>query len=199
MRPHPRLTFATSTLALICWAQTVAAQQIETAFSPRGGCAAAIAKEIDAAKTSIDLAAYEFTSAQLTQKILEARARGVAIRVILDRVQEVEPCPEPKRVRAAGLPMKTDKTEKLFHNKYLVIDGTTVITGSYNWSENAEQNNAENVVIIHDIPSANAFTADFNKHWEHSTPFATRTPRRRVPGRPQSTSNPKPPPTTKGS
>jgi phosphatidylserine/phosphatidylglycerophosphate/cardiolipin synthase-like enzyme len=53
-----------------------------------------------------------------------------------------------------------------------VIDNATVITGSFNWTNDAEHRNAENVVVIHDAPTATAFARDFAIHWNHSQPFS---------------------------
>jgi len=194
-----RLRFMTvASLLALCWPALAAGQQIETHFSPSAGCAAAIAAQLDGAKSSIDLTAYELTSKPLAGHLIAARARNVAIRIILDRVQEVEPTPIPKTLRSAGLALKTDAFEKLLHDKYCIIDNATVITGSYNWSDNAETANAENIVVIHDSATAAAFTGDFEKHWQHSRPFVTREPHHRTTKSPRATSHHHKAPMTKG-
>jgi len=173
---HAPTIFLRAALLLTCWASATDAQQIEVAFSPRGGCSALIAKHIDAATTSIDLTAYQLTAAPLADRIAAARSRGVQIRIIVDRAQETEPTPIPKRLAASGLALRTDAVEKLHHNKYAIIDSAIVITGSYNWSENAENSNAENVVVLHDAATAAAFTANFTTHWNHSRQFSPHRP-----------------------
>ena len=87
-----------------------------------------------------------------------------------------------KAMNSEGVPIRADRNEKLHHNKYAIIDGVTIITGSYNWSENAEKRNAENCLIIHDAKTASAFAADFNTHWEHSAAYdpAAGHPKRRA-------------------
>jgi len=189
----------TALLLVICWASRMDAQQIETYFSPNGGCAAATIKQINAATTSIDVAAYICTSSPLANAIIEARKRNIAIRIIVDRAQEAATTPAPKILKSAGMDMRTDPQEKLHHNKYVIIDRSIVITGSYNWSDNAEHNNAENLVVIHDTATAAAFAADFAKHWNHSRPFVARQRKPRPRLSPQAT-NPTPPapPTKKG-
>jgi phosphatidylserine/phosphatidylglycerophosphate/cardiolipin synthase-like enzyme len=172
---------------------------IATAFSPRGGCAAATEAAIDAATRSVDVTAYQFTQKRLIAATIRARSRGLRVRVILDRSQETAPAAGPDAARRAAIELRTDAAEKLHHNKYVIIDETTIITGSYNWSDNAEQSNAENLVIVTDTATTAAFMADFSKHWAHSRPFSIHQPRRRTRSDPRDLSNPKPPPATKGS
>jgi phosphatidylserine/phosphatidylglycerophosphate/cardiolipin synthase-like enzyme len=145
-------------------------------FSPRGGTGAAIAAQLDGATTSIDVAAYILSYKPLAERIIAAHHRGVKVRVIVDRVQEVEPAPIPQLVKAAGIETRTDRGEKLFHSKYAVVDSRVVATGSYNWSNNAELENAENLLILHDPDVAARFAADFNAHWLHSRPYMARRP-----------------------
>jgi phosphatidylserine/phosphatidylglycerophosphate/cardiolipin synthase-like enzyme len=166
-----RNSLLAATLLAICWAGSLRAQQIESYFSPRDGSAAAMVRHLSQARATIDVAAYQFSYRPLTDALIMARQRGVVVRVILDRRIAAEDNPEPLRLRAAGIPIVADQAEPLHHNKYAVIDAAVTITGSQNWSNNGENRNAENTVIISHGPTAAAFAADFQKHWRHSVPF----------------------------
>ena len=61
-----------------------------------------------------------------------------------------------------------DKNHAIDHNKVLVLDGKTVITGSFNWTVSAEERNAENLLIIHDRQLAGAYRDNWLKHRDHS-------------------------------
>jgi phosphatidylserine/phosphatidylglycerophosphate/cardiolipin synthase-like enzyme len=198
MHHHNAVTGLLLFAAAILAARGEPAPTINTAFSPRGGCAALTEQQIDSATTSLDVTAYQFTQARLIQATIRARTRGVAVRVIIDRAQETAPAHGPDAARRGAIDIRTDAAEKLHHNKYVIIDGATVITGSYNWSDNAEQSNAENLVVIHDTTTAAAFAADFAKHWAHCRPFSIHQPRRRLPKGPQAASPTLHPPATKG-
>jgi phosphatidylserine/phosphatidylglycerophosphate/cardiolipin synthase-like enzyme len=194
-----RLTCCTLALAICGWAESATAQPPASYFSPAGQCANAIAAEIANAKTSIDIAAYELTLDPLAQALLAADARGVAIRVIVNPTQETINTPYPKHLQGHGIQLRTDRKEKLFHNKYAIFDGVAVETGSYNWTANAETANAENVVILHDATTAAAFAADFATHWNHSDAYRVRTPKKKTPRGPLPKPTPTPPtPTKKG-
>lgn len=196
---RPRHLLPLLTIVAFCWAGSLPAQQIRVFFSPRGGCTAATVAAIDAATASIDAAAYQFTNDPIAEALIRAARRGVRVRIITDRAQENNNDTAPKKVRMAGLDLRTDAGEKLQHNKYTVIDGRLVLTGSFNWSDNAELNNAENLVIIDDQATAQVFAKDFAKHYLHSRAFRPRSEQPPPQIKPRRHFHPTPPaPTTKG-
>jgi phosphatidylserine/phosphatidylglycerophosphate/cardiolipin synthase-like enzyme len=63
----------------------------------------------------------------------------------------------------------------------MIIDGEVVITGSFNFTKQAEQANAENLLVIRDQPIAEKYTENWRAHAEHSEPYErkdTQRPRR---------------------
>ena len=141
---------------------------IEVYFSPKGGCTEAVVKEINAAKTSILVQAYSFTSAPIAKALVDAHKRGVDMRVILDKSQRGEKYSSADFVLHAGIPTFIDTKHAIAHNKIMVIDGQTIITGSFNFTKNAEDNNAENLLVIHSPELATTYTANWKAHVEHS-------------------------------
>jgi phosphatidylserine/phosphatidylglycerophosphate/cardiolipin synthase-like enzyme len=154
------------------WPIITIGQEVNVFFSPRGGCTEALIEELSHASISLDIAAYQLTSRPVAEAIVAARDRGVAIRIVVDRTQESTQSATPSVLNASRVPMRTDLVERIQHNKYVVIDGMTVITGSFNWSEAAETRNAENLVVIDDEKTAAKFSSNFQSHWNHSRPFA---------------------------
>jgi phosphatidylserine/phosphatidylglycerophosphate/cardiolipin synthase-like enzyme len=155
--------------ALLC-ASHSHAQTIRSYFSPNGGTAAAIIAEINNAHTSIDIAAYEITYTPIVTAILAAKQRGVSCRIIIDPKADNSKAKNLRALNAAAIPIRADHHEKLMHNKYAILDATTLITGSYNWSNDAELRNAENTLILRDPQTIADFAADFANHWNHSIP-----------------------------
>jgi len=148
--------------------------EITSHFSPRGGCQRAIADTIAKATTTIEVAQYQLTDPVLITSLAAAAQRGVTIQIVLPPEMESAAVHGPKNLPAPNIAIRTDTHEKLMHSKYAIIDGTTTITGSYNWSLNAENRNAENLEIIRDVPTALDHRRDFQKHWSHSRPYAPR-------------------------
>jgi phosphatidylserine/phosphatidylglycerophosphate/cardiolipin synthase-like enzyme len=141
---------------------------IEVYFSPKGGCTEAVVKEIDAAKNMILVQAYSFTSAPIAKALVDAHARGVNVQVILDKSQQTEKYSSADFVHHAGIPTFIDAKHQIAHNKIIILDGKVVITGSFNFTKNAEENNAENLLVIRSPELATTYAANWEAHVEHS-------------------------------
>jgi phosphatidylserine/phosphatidylglycerophosphate/cardiolipin synthase-like enzyme len=144
----------------------------EVYFQPHGGCTEAIIRELNKAKSTILVQAYEFTSAPIAEALLNAHERRVKVEVILDKSQKTKKC--SSALFNAGIPTKINAKHAKAHNKVMVIDGETVITGSFNFTKAAEENNAENLLIIHDKKLASLYTKNWQELAEHSEVYAGR-------------------------
>jgi phosphatidylserine/phosphatidylglycerophosphate/cardiolipin synthase-like enzyme len=143
-------------------------------FSPNGGCTAAIVKEITNAKTEILVQAYSFTSAPIAKALVEAHKRGVKVEAILDKSQRTEKYSSATFLANSGIPTFIDARHAIAHNKIMIIDKTTVITGSFNFTKAAEEKNAENLLIIKSKKLAAIYTDNWKKHREHSEVYKAR-------------------------
>jgi len=141
---------------------------IEVYFSPRGGCTEAIVEELNAAKSSVLVQAYNFTSTPIAEALVEAHKRGVRVEVILDRSQLSEKNCMADFVAHTGIPVSIDAKHSIAHNKVMVIDGETVITGSFNFTKAAEHSNAENLLVIRSRSLAETYTANWKAHAQHT-------------------------------
>jgi len=141
---------------------------IEVYFSPHGGCTDAVIKELNKAKSTVLVQAYTFTSAPIAKALLNAHKRGVKVEVILDKSQRTDQYSPATFFLNAGIPVKIDAVHAIAHNKIMIIDGETVITGSFNFTKAAEQNNAENLLVIHDKKLAERYTKNWQEHERHS-------------------------------
>jgi phosphatidylserine/phosphatidylglycerophosphate/cardiolipin synthase-like enzyme len=140
-------------------------------FSPRGGCTEAIVKELDHAKTSVLVQAYSFTSAPIAKALLDTHKRRLRVQVILDKSQRSEKYSSATFLSNQGIPVKIDAAHAIAHNKVMVIDGETVITGSFNFTKAAEEKNAENLLVIRDRRLAELYTRNWQEHERHSEAY----------------------------
>jgi phosphatidylserine/phosphatidylglycerophosphate/cardiolipin synthase-like enzyme len=147
-------------------------------FSPKGGCTQAIVQELDKAKSSVLVQAYSFSSAPIAKALLNAHKRGVKVQVILDKSQRTEEYSSSDFLANQMIPTRIDTTHAIAHNKVMVIDGETVITGSFNFTKSAEERNAENLLVIKDKALAGKYIANWKVHWEHSEVYSGRVARR---------------------
>jgi phosphatidylserine/phosphatidylglycerophosphate/cardiolipin synthase-like enzyme len=145
---------------------------INAYFSPSGGCTEAIVAEISKATKSIDVMAYSFTSAPLAQALVEARDRGVRVRIVLDKGQRTDHYSSATFFLNHHLPTFIDDQHAIAHNKVILIDGRVLITGSFNFTRASEERNAENLLIFHDRPKlVGAYQDNFEHHFGHSIPM----------------------------
>jgi phosphatidylserine/phosphatidylglycerophosphate/cardiolipin synthase-like enzyme len=144
---------------------------MEVYFSPKGGCTDAIVQEIDAAKNSILVQAYSFTSKPIAEALVAAHKRGVKTSVILDSEQETTNYSEADFLIHEGMPPLIDDEHAIAHNKIMIIDDGVVITGSFNFTTQAEKSNAENLLIIRDKLVAKTFADNWNDHAAHSRAY----------------------------
>jgi phosphatidylserine/phosphatidylglycerophosphate/cardiolipin synthase-like enzyme len=147
------------------------APKIEVYFSPKGGCTEAVVRELDAAKDSVLVKAYSFTSAPIAKALVDAHRRGVKVQVILDKSQRTERYSSATFLKNAGIPTYIDDKHAIAHNKVMVIDGGTVITGSFNFTKAAEENNAENLLVIRDPDLPGKYAQNWQEHLGHSSPY----------------------------
>jgi phosphatidylserine/phosphatidylglycerophosphate/cardiolipin synthase-like enzyme len=141
----------------------------KTAFSPNGGGTALIVKTIDSAKKQIRLAAYSFTEPAVGKSLLEAHKRGVDVAIVVDTDHNGrKPGTSVADFLASnGVPVRVTSAFKIQHNKFVVVDGATVETGSFNYSRAAESSNAENVLVISECPVlANTYLPVWKYIWE---------------------------------
>lgn len=140
-------------------------------FSPRGGCTQLVVNTLASARSTVLVQAYSFTSEPIAQALAEAHARGVDVQVILDKSQRTEDDARTKLLLDAGIPVRVDAAHAITHNKVMVIDGETVITGSFNFTKAAEERNAENLLVIHDKRLAAQYDANWHQHETHAQSF----------------------------
>jgi phosphatidylserine/phosphatidylglycerophosphate/cardiolipin synthase-like enzyme len=145
---------------------------ISAFFSPNGGCTEAIVDQLNEAKRQVLVQAYSFTSAPIAKALVDAHRRGVDVQVILDKSQRTERYSGATFLSNEGIPVFIDAAHKIAHNKVMVVDGKTVITGSFNFTKSAEEGNAENLLVISNAPDlAQRYTANWKEHLLHSTTY----------------------------
>lgn len=134
-------------------------------FSP-GGATAHLVRALDAARVSVDVANFSFTSEALRDALLRAKERGVAVRIVFDEGQ-YKFLSEMHWFVQNGFDVRLAKGKKgdkgVMHNKYAVLDGKLVADGSFNWTRNAEKNNYENLLFLDAPDDVAAFAAFFER------------------------------------
>ena len=148
------------------------AGSIRVYFSPNGGCTDAILSQINQAKTEILLQAYSFTSKPIAQALIRAHKRGVKISAVLDKSNRSQKYSAATFLKNMGIPVFIDDKHAIAHNKIMIIDNRVVITGSFNFTKAAENKNAENLLILDDLPDlTRAYRENFQNHLRHAVAY----------------------------
>lgn len=156
--------------------------KVDVLFSPNGGCTDRIVSEIKNAKSKIRVQAYSFTSARIAGALLAAKKRGVDCEVILDKSQQSQSYSELDFFHNQGIPTLIDDAHAIAHNKIILIDDSTIIMGSFNFTKAAEESNAENVLIIAGDSDLSAkYAENYTLHREHSRAYQGRVAAQRAP------------------
>jgi phosphatidylserine/phosphatidylglycerophosphate/cardiolipin synthase-like enzyme len=168
MRYHLPKIIVTAILLML--AVPARAADVRVCLTPGENCTAIIVSAIDGARRSLLVQQYELTSPELAGAIIRAHQRGVAVRVLLDR--RVTRYSDASVLVREGIPVAIDSgITGIAHNKIAILDGETVIGGSFNWTQSAQKRNAENVLVIRDAPLASRMTANFDLRASGSRPY----------------------------
>ncbi len=126
-----------------------------------GGPDEAVAAAIDGAKQTIDIAIYSFSLEDVAQALLRAKDRGVRVRIVME--SDGMDGKVPQQLMDQGIPIVGDRREGLMHNKFMVIDGEQVWTGSLNFTTTGTYNDYNQVVRVSNAKLAQDYTTEFNE------------------------------------
>jgi phosphatidylserine/phosphatidylglycerophosphate/cardiolipin synthase-like enzyme len=127
-------------------------------------------QQIEGANESIIFMAFSFTHDDLTNAMLKRAQQGIDIRGIFEtRGSETEFSALPV-LFCQGLSVRQDGNPGTFHHKVIVIDDKITITGSLNFSRNADENNDENILLIDNPDIASLYRNEFDQRWAEANP-----------------------------
>lgn len=147
---------------------TVNGTPVQVLFAPEDKVSSKLLPLINNAKSSIRFMAFSFTHEQLGAAMLSRAKAGVDVQGIFETNGSETQYSELPKFYCAGMPVRQDSNPSAFHHKVIVIDNNTVITGSYNFSNNADRRNDENVVILNNGEIAKEYLSEFNTRWAES-------------------------------
>jgi phosphatidylserine/phosphatidylglycerophosphate/cardiolipin synthase-like enzyme len=164
---------ASTVLALLL---ACATQQVW--FSSQDDVTSVLNSEMASASDTLDVAVYTFTSEELAASMVDAQTqRGVAVRVVIDHWEANDVI--AGQLAADGIPVRrlggyeadpASPGSSKMHHKFTVVDGTSVLTGSFNYTLSADHSNHENLLLLVDPAMAARFTEEFEVMWARAIP-----------------------------
>ena len=142
-----------------------------------GGVDTALAAALSGVQRTLDIAAFEWNNPNIHAAVLDAQRRGVRVRFVTDNEHGL--ADEDSKVSeliAAGIPVVDDGRSALMHNKFMILDGAEVWTGSMNYTVNDAYRNNNNMLVLRARRAVDAYQAEFNEMFEARS-FGPRSPR----------------------
>jgi len=154
-----------------CALVTTGCRASQVYFSNDANVTEALTDHMGSATDTLDVAVYTFTSEEIRDALIDAKGRGVAVRVVIDvwaTNDEVANFLDKEGVpmkRSAGYAGEGDEVG-IMHHKFAVVDGRSVATGSFNYTLSADGKNYENLLIVTDPALAGQYTSAFDEIWK---------------------------------
>ncbi len=157
------------TALVLPYAGQAESRDIAVYFSRTDAPQAAIIQSLNGAQQSLHIAMYYFTDPELAKAVVQAHERGVATYVYLDRSQVSQQYSQARYLAQQGVPVRISSNPYIMHNKFAIIDGALVLTGSYNWTQSAYQRNDENLLCIYRDDIAQRYKNRFRYFWTQAS------------------------------
>lgn len=147
---------------------------VESAFTQAGQKPEQLLiRTLQEARTSIDIAINAINHDEIVKAILEARIRGIQIRIITDRSESAN-APQAEKLKSlleGGIPIKENSRKGLMDLKLSIIDEQAAATGSFNYTVNAATNNDEMLVVVRDSAAVKQWKQQFETMWNDTDNF----------------------------
>jgi len=144
---------------------TIRSTSVQVLFSPEDDAMPYLIALVESAEKSIRFMAFSFTHEELSRAVLERAKAGVDVAGIFEtRASETQYSALPP-LYCAGVPVRQDGNKDTFHHKVFIVDGKIIATGSLNFSNNANENNNENTIILMNARIAQQYLKEFNRRW----------------------------------
>src|SRR5215207_6465174 len=145
----------------------------------QGSIEGRLIEKINAAKTSIHIASFEFNLTPVAEALIAAKQRGVDVRWVTDDENGLEADGEPDHgqfamLQNAGIEVRSDTRSALMHNKFWIFDGQILWTGSTNITVNGVFKQDNNTVVIRSPELAAVYEREFQEMWDGQ--FGPRSP-----------------------
>lgn len=140
-------------------------------FSPGSNTETRLARIIAAAKNTLDVVTFTFSSKPLADAVVAAKNRGVKVRMLMDQTMAKDSA-MAKYVFSSGVDFRVrgGRVDKgALHNKFAILDGGLLETGSFNWTTNASLHSFENVIFTDEAVAIKDYQAEYDWRYSNSS------------------------------
>lgn len=141
-------------------------EEVAAWFSPGQDCRRAILDQIARSRRTLDVCVFTISDDRIAEALLVAHRRGIAVRVLTDNDKTDDEGNDVDRLAAAGIAVREDRSAWHMHHKFALVDGHTLLNGSFNWTRSASDYNQENVLVTQEPRLVEAFAREFERLWQ---------------------------------
>jgi phosphatidylserine/phosphatidylglycerophosphate/cardiolipin synthase-like enzyme len=141
---------------------------VQVLFTPEDKAMSNIIGVVKDAQTRIRFLAFSFTDYPLAQVMIDRANAGVDVRGVYETFGSNSSSSELRTFWCAGLPVRQDGNSSFLHHKVIIVDDSIVLTGSMNYSSNADESNEENVIILDNAEIASLYLQEFETVWSQA-------------------------------
>lgn len=134
-------------------------------FSPGTACRDAIIQQLISANQQISICVFTISDNIIVDQIIKCHRNGLDVKIITDNDKSFDMGSDIMHLEKQGVPVKVDDTRHHMHHKFMVIDQSLVITGSYNWTRSAAEYNHENIVLLQGSKIIKSYNEEFHRLW----------------------------------
>jgi len=144
-------------------------QHTQKSIAPDSNIENKILTQLSNAKKSIYIMMFAFTNPKIANALLDAKQKGINIKIVIDKVQNhYQKYSVYQKLKQNGIDIIEDKNKFKLHHKVLIIDESTTITGSYNFTKKANDKNAENIIILKEREITQKYLQEFYRVYRES-------------------------------
>lgn len=135
-------------------------------FSPGEDCRRKLLDLCLAARQSLAISVFTISDNRLSEAIIAAHKRGILVRVLTDNDKTFDEGSDIAGLIDAGVAVRMDNTPYHMHHKFALVDGHTLINGSFNWTRSASDFNQENILVTNEALLVAAYSKEFENLWQ---------------------------------
>lgn len=140
-------------------------------FSPGDACRNTIINQIRYAASRVHICVFTISDDKITSAIIDSHKRGRDVKIITDNDKSLDMGSDIDRLSKEGIAIRMDSTSNHMHHKFMVVDDSSLITGSYNWTLSAAKYNHENVLLTTEGGVVKSFLKEFSQLWKKMEPY----------------------------
>lgn len=144
-------------------------KDMETCFSPDEPCDLKLVKFVETAQTSLDIAIFDINLDQLVHQVL-VKSKKIPVRILVDKRQSKGTHSLVQTLIKAGAQVRYGRQKGIMHNKFVIVDGKAIETGSFNFTNHAYKANRENQIYLWNQSVVGRYQSQFEKIWSQGTP-----------------------------